>query len=81
MFAHCILLLSPDLKNHLGLIITSEKHHHTASAALKASKFGKSHSDWWILGFMSSRKEDMQSPAKMLTAQVPGPGSIVSVVA
>ena len=80
MWAHCILLLSPDRKSHLGLIITSEKQYHTAAAALKASSHGRSHSDWSILGFMVSRKEDMQSPAKMITAQVPRLGSIVSAV-
>ena len=79
MWAHLILLLSPNRENHLAVIITSKQHYHSAIPALKASNFPRSYQDWYLLGFMSAWKPGRLIPAQAVSAQMPERGSLVSL--
>ncbi len=79
MWAHLILLLSPDRENHLTLMIVSKQHFHSAITALKNSKFPRDYQDWHLLGFATAYKKDKQSPAELLDVTVPERGSLVSL--
>ncbi len=79
MWAHCIALLSPDRKNHIALLIISERHHHSAASALRSSKFSHDYQDWCLVGFATAYKQDASTPGQIVSAQLPAPGQIVSI--
>ena len=79
MWAHFILLLSPDRKNHLALMLVSKQHFHSAISALKSSNFPRDYQSWHLLSFATAYKKDTQSPVELLDVAIPECGSLISV--
>ncbi len=79
MWAHCIVLLSPDRKNHVALMIVCEQHYHSAASALKSSKLSPDYQDWYLVSFATAYKQDATTPSQIVSGEVAQPGQIVSV--
>lgn len=79
MWAHCMVLLSPDRKNHVALMIVNKQHYHSAASALKSSKFSPDYQDWYLESFLTAYKQDTRAPSEIVSGQLSAPGQIVSM--
>jgi hypothetical protein len=77
MWAHFLLLLSPNRENHLALVITSQERYRSATEALKNSKFVRDYQDWHLVSFATAYKADRTSPTQKVEVQIPERGSLV----